>query len=291
MHELIVIDVGGTTIKFGVFHHGKLFKFGSVPTPAKLADFYEILTKKVKTLQQKYPIQGVALSVPGAVNKKTGVIEGVSAVPYIHDFAIKAEFEKRFGLPVSLENDANCAALAEAKSGAGKDQQSLAVLVIGTGVGGAFVLNKKIWHGAHLAGGEFGYLLATEELTLSMAASPVSMAKRYFEKTGSKVTGKEVFALAKQGDVDAKKEVELCISSLAKAIYELQYSLDPELFVLGGAIANNPDLIPLLEQKLTQLLAKVQIAKVRPRLALCTYREDANLLGAAFDFEQTNRGE
>lgn len=291
MCELIVIDVGGTTIKFGVFHQGELLKFGSEPTPAELNDFYEILTKKVKFLQKKYPVQGVALSVPGAVNKKNGVIEGASAIPYIHDFAIKPEFEKRFGLPVSLENDANCAALAEAKNGAGKDQQSLAVLVIGTGVGGAFVLNKKIWHGAHLVGGEFGYLLANEEMTLSMAASPVSMAKRYFEKTGRKVTGKDVFALAKQGDVAAQKEVELCISSLAKAIYELQYSLDPELFVLGGAISNNSDLIPLLEQKLTQILAQVQIAKVRPRLALCTYREDANLVGAALDFEQTNRGE
>lgn len=58
MHELIVIDVGGTTIKFGVFHHGKLFKFGSVPTPAKLADFYEVLKKKSKLYNKNIPFKG-----------------------------------------------------------------------------------------------------------------------------------------------------------------------------------------------------------------------------------------
>lgn len=291
MRELIVIDVGGTTIKFGVLHHGKLLKVGSKPTPLKLPAFYDLLTTQVECLKEKYPVQGVALSVPGAVNKKTGVIEGASALPYIHDFVIKTEFERRFGLPVSLENDANCAALAEAKSGAGQGYKSLALLVIGTGVGGALVLDQKIWTGAHLVGGEFGYFLANEAMTLSMAASPVSMAQRYFEKTGRKVTGKDVFALAKQGDLTAQKEVEQCITSLAQAIYTLQYSVDPELFVLGGAISNNPDLLFLLDQKLTQLLAKVQIAKIKPRLALCAYREDANLLGAALAFEQIDRGE
>lgn len=100
--------------------------------------------------KKEHIIQGVAISSPGAVNKNTGVIEGASALPYIHGFNIQSELETLFALPVSIENDANCAALAEVAFGAAKGCTTALLLVLGTGVGGAVVIDGKVHHGEHL---------------------------------------------------------------------------------------------------------------------------------------------
>lgn len=291
MEELILIDIGGTTIKFGVMHKGELEVFNAVKTPKTLAGFYEVLTTNVTELKKSYPAKGVAISSPGAVDKKEGVIKGASAIPYIHNFKIQKKLSELFDLPVSLENDANCAALAEIYTGAGKDANNAIFLVIGTGLGGAVVIDKKVYHGSHLLAGEFGYRLTADDMIVSQAVSPVSLAKRYTEKTGKNVTGKEVFELAKTGDEFAELEVDRAVKVLANLIYDLQYSFDPELFIIGGAISENKDLIPMIEQELTKILQKVKIVDLMPKLTVCHHRKNANLLGAALDFIRTERNQ
>ncbi len=286
MENLILIDIGGTTIKFGLNTGEKLELLPAKKTPKTLPEFYQCLEETVNELKKQVPIKGVALSCPGAVDQKTGVIGGDSALPYIHGFDIRSELKKRFGLPVSIENDANCAALAEMASGAGKKVKDAIFLVIGTGVGGALVEDKKLHHGAHLLGGEFGYLLLGQEMTVSQIVSPVSIAERYNAKTRQALSGKEVFAKAQTGDKIASVEVDNALQTLALLIYNLQYSFDPELFIIGGAISKNPALISMLEPKLAKLRQKVKAAKLEPKLAVCHYYEQANLLGAAINFKK-----
>lgn len=290
MEDLILIDIGGTTIKFGLDTGEKLELLPAKKTPKTLPEFYQCLEETVNELKKQAPVKGVALSSPGAVDQKTGVIGGASALPYIHGFDIRSELKKRFGLPVSIENDANCAALAEMASGAGKKVKDAIFLVIGTGVGGALVEDKKIRHGAHLLGGEFGYLLLGQEMTVSQIVSPVSIAERYNAKTSQALSGKEVFAKAQTGDKIASAEVDNALQTLALLIYNLQYSFDPELFIIGGAISKNPALISMLEPKLAKIRQKVKIAKLEPKIAVCRYHEQANLLGAAINFEQMMEG-
>lgn len=290
MEDLILIDIGGTTIKFGLNTGGKLKILPAKKTPKTLPKFYQCLEETVNELKKQAPIKGVALSSPGAVDQKTGVIGGASALPYIHGFDIRSELKKRFGLPVSIENDANCAALAEMASGAGKKVKDAIFLVIGTGVGGALVEDKKLHHGAHLLGGEFGYLLLGQEMTVSQIVSPVSIAERYNAKTRQALSGKEVFAKAQTGDKIASVEVDNALQTLALLIYNLQYSFDPELFIIGGAISKNPALISMLEPKLAKLRQKVKVAKLEPKLAVCRYYEQANLLGAAINFKKMMEG-
>ena len=103
MENLILIDIGGTTIKFGIKQGPNLEVLPAKPTPKMLAEFYTYLEAVVASLKKQYPIQGVAISSPGAVDQKTGVIKGASALPYIHNFKIQAELEKYFDLPVSLD--------------------------------------------------------------------------------------------------------------------------------------------------------------------------------------------
>ena len=223
---MFIFYIAGTTIKFGLNTGEKLELLPAKKTPKTLPEFYQCLEETVNELKKQVPIKGVALSCPGAVDQKTGVIGGDSALPYIHGFDIRSELKKRFGLPVSIENDANCAALAEMASGAGKKVKDAIFLVIGTGVGGALVVDKKLHHGAHLLGGEFGYLLLGQEMTVSQIVSPVSIAERYNAKTRQALSGKEVFAKAQTGDKIASVEVDNALQTLALLIYNLQYSLD-----------------------------------------------------------------
>lgn len=289
MSNLGLIDIGGTSIKFAVMKDGQLEKLEPVKTPQTLDEFYQALTTKVNLMKDQYQIVGVGISSPGAVNKKTGVVEGASAIPYIHNFEIQQALSKRFGLPVSMENDANCAALAELDSGAGKDVSSLLFLIIGTGVGGSVIINHQIWHGAHLFGGEFGFTLVDDENTLSNLATSVGVAQRYNanSKPVTNYSGKEVFDLADHGDARAQKEVQTMYYSLAKGIYNLQYSFDPELIVLGGAVSNNPHLIPEVDKEIEKIRKVVKIASIKPEIVPCKYTDEANLRGAAVDFAQT----
>ena len=285
--DLAAIDIGGTTIKFATWKNNQLQNKHSVKTPSDLESFYQILTTEVKNIQKTTPIKGVAISSPGAVNKKTGIIGGSSALPYIHNFDIVSELEKRFNLPVSIENDANSAALGELAAGSGQGHDSLAFFVIGTGIGGAIIIDQHVWHGAHLFGGEFGYMIVNGK-QLSNLASPVAMARRYNEQTGKSLDGKTVFELADNGDVIAEKERDTLLHSLAIAIFNIQHSFDPEKIIIGGGISNNPKLIPLLNQEIEKLRTKMQIASVKPTLATCKLTSDTNLRGAVADFEQEN---
>ena len=283
--NLAAIDIGGTTIKIATWKDNQLQDKHAIDTPKDLNGFYKALTEEVNKIKKDTKIEGVAISSPGAVNKKTGIIGGSSAIPYIHNFKIVDELEKRFGLPVSVENDANSAALGELAEGSGKGCDSMAFFVIGTGIGGALIINQKVWHGAHLFSGEFGYMIMGAH-TLSELASPVAMANRYNERTGKHLDGKTIFELAVKDDSVASDERQTLIHALAVAIYNIQHSFDPEKIVLGGGISNNPELIPLLNKEIDRLRDGLDLVTLKPDIVLCKLKSDANLRGAVADFEQ-----
>lgn len=301
MTQLLVVDLGGTAIKLGAWNDGQLKKMEPVTTPSTLDGYYQALVQaKEKVEKIDGPVDGVAISSPGAVDQQTGVIGGASAIPYIHNFPIQQDLEKHLGVPVTIENDANCAGLAECQFGAGRDGDSMLMLVIGSGIGGAVIFNNHIWHGAHLSGGEFGYMLAQHPagkgLTLSNMCSPVAMAKAFSAKQGREYSGKEVFALADKGNVDAQAAVQILIDNLAYVIYNLQYSFDPDKIVIGGGISRNQHLLPMLEragdairEKITANELKVNGTKfdlIRPDLAVSQFHADGNLLGALVNYYQ-----
>ena len=283
--NLAAIDIGGTTIKIATWKDNQLQDKHAIDTPKDLNGFYKALTEEVNKIKKDTKIEGVAISSPGAINKKTGIIGGSSAIPYIHNFKIVDKLEKRFGLPVSIENDANSAALGELAEGSGKGCDSMAFFVIGTGIGGALIINQKVWHGAHLFGGEFGYMIMGAH-TLSELASPVAMANRYNERTSKHLDGKTIFELADKDDPVASDERQTLIHALAVAIYNIQHSFDPEKIVLGGGISNNPELIPLLNKEIDRLRDGLDLVTLKPDIVLCKLKSDANLRGAVADFEQ-----
>ncbi len=290
--SLLVFDIGGSAVKYGVWDNEEIVEKGSFITPSTWEDMKTSLFQVKQKFAEEFKINGVAISSPGAVNQRRGVVEGASAVPYLHDFEIYPVLTELFGCPISMENDANCAALAELWKGAAKGLKDIIFVVVGTGIGGSVIVDGKIHHGKHLFGGEFGYMLLNHDETFSTLASPVKMAARYADRINlpsGKINGKEVFDLAEQGDKIAIEETEKFYYSLAQGIYNLQYSYDPEKIIIGGGVSAKPDLISQLNQKFKEILDKVQIAKIMPDIAICKFKNDANLIGAVYNY-QLNHG-
>lgn len=290
MNNYMVYDVGGSAIKCAVMSEtGKIIQKGKLAVPATFDSFIEDLAAQVDKYRNTFSLQGVAISSPGAVNQETGIVEGTSAIPYIHGPNIRQILAEKTGLPVAIENDANCAALGEGWLGGAKDSTYYAAVVCGTGIGGAIVKEGKVEHGAHLHGGEFGYAVLdpVNFTTWSHLGAVGGLVRNYAKHSGTpaeELDGRKIFDLAEQGDELAAKEIEMFFHYTALGIYNIQYTLDPEIILLGGAISERPDFIHRLTEKINEIVEKCPDGHVIPQLRLCTNGNDSNLIGALFNF-------
>ncbi|OTN75941.1 hypothetical protein A5886_001017 [Enterococcus sp. 8G7_MSG3316] len=285
--KILAIDVGGTAIKSGVWIEGKLFLQKSVTTPKDLASFVsaiELLKISVETVYGK--LEGLSFSLPGAVDTLKGQIGGVSAVPYIHGFPFVEYMEYIFKCPVCIENDANCAALAELTAGGAKNVHSAIIIVVGSGIGGALIIDKNIVKGRHLFGGEFGYMQLNEEHTFSQAASPVHHARRYSLEKGLKeeITGQQLFNLSLAKDHLAKKSVDYLKDSLARGIFNAMMVVDPDCVLIGGAIVTRSGFVEEIEQRVNHYLVQNRAIDVQTNIHPCSFSKEANVMGAVFNF-------
>lgn len=295
MKNYVAFDIGGSSVKFGVINEvGEILDKGSFETPK---DGFDILISEIINVVDTYrtdmDLEGIALSCPGAVNNKKGIIGGASAVPYIHGPNFRNILKEATDLEVSMENDANCAALAEVWKGAAKDNNDVLFLVCGTGIGGAVVKDKKLHLGPNLHGGEFGYMIMESDMekgivrNYSEVASTFSIVRRVAEYKNidtNKIDGKKIFDMAEVGDKDCIRAINEFYYKLALGIFNLQYAYDPEVIVIGGAISAREDLVQCINEKLELILKQAQIAKVMPTVKKCVYSNDANLIGAVYNF-------
>ena len=282
---ILSFDIGGSSVKYAVIEKtGKILAKGKKMTPQEKEEFFRLIENVAASYRRAYTIEGAGFSFPGAVDDVSGVIGGSSALPYIHDFPIRQELERRLSLPAALENDANCAALGESWLGVGKEHEDLVFLVIGTGIGGAVVKGKRIHHGKHLHGGEFGYMVSdASHRILSETGSTRVLAERVADAKGlprEEMDGHKAFALADAGDADALQAVSAMYEALAMAIYNLQYAIDPEIFVLGGAVSERPGFAEEIGKRVDVILKDVGVARIRPVIRPAQFGNDANLLGA-----------
>lgn len=288
---LAVFDIGGTAVKYGIWSNDQIQHQDKFKTPNSWEQMKEEISAVYATLQEKTSekFRGAAFSCPGAVDAKAGVIHGFSAVPYIHNFPIQSELTQLLGVPVSIENDANCAALAEVSYGAAKDVDNAIFIVIGSGIGGAVIVNKELIKGKNLFGGEFGFMLLDDDSSFSDLASPVRAANRYAVELGlseGAISGKELFMRADQADPVAMRHVEGLKKALARGIHTLLVALNPDKVVIGGAISAREDLITEITERIQHLLNKTNATDVALDLVPCQYNNDANLIGAVVAFSK-----
>lgn len=292
MKKYLAFDVGGTAVKYAIVDsEGQINERMRFKIPENITAMYD----KIKQVYAQNPdVEGIALSMPGAVDSDEGVIYGSSAIDYIHGSHIKKDLEAMTGKPVELENDANCAALAEVWKGAAKDEQDCCFIVSGTGIGGAVIKNRQIHHGHALHGGEFGYMITRYSphdhryYTWSDDGSTVAVTKRIARELGidyHELDGKEVFDQADSHPV-YRKYVDKFYQTLAMGIYNLQYAYDPGMIVIGGAVSARPELLDKVQEQLDIIFSQLTHAKVRPHVEVCQFGNDANMIGAVYHFRQ-----
>lgn len=284
---ILVFDMGGSAVKYGVWAQDSLVSKGKFTTPSTWQEMKAQLQQVRASVNEE--IEGVGISAPGAVNAQERRIDGISAIPYIHGFDIYSELEAAFGVPVTIENDANCAGMAEFYQGAGKEYQQAAFVVIGTGVGGTLFQNGELVRGAHLYGGEFGLMILDQGKTFSQLGTAVQMAWRYCDRIGvdrTTITGEEVFQRAEDGDAIAIEEVNKFYRYLAQGLFSIQFAFDPEVIIIGGGVSAKNGLLEEVNQRLKKMLADQALNDFVPLIKLCDYRNDANLVGAAANFQE-----
>ncbi|MFW5864893.1 MAG: ROK family glucokinase [Candidatus Izemoplasmataceae bacterium] len=267
------IDVGGTTIKIGLFSlKGTLMKKWAIDTDLRdsgkniLKNIAEAIKNESISMDE---IEGFGFGVPGPV-KDDIVIEAVN-LGWVN-LDLKREFLRYFDQPLTIKvyNDANIAALGEQAFGAGKNVDNMVLFTLGTGVGGGVIEQGKIIEGAHGAGGEIGHMyIGDYDLrcgcgnlgcleTLASATGVKKLASYFIEathlntklRTETSFSAKYVFELAKNGDELALKVVDEVANALAKACQIISVITNPDCFVFGGGVSLAGEfLLHKIEQK------------------------------------------
>ena len=295
MKKYVGIDVGGTEIKFAYLDENAQFlEKGSIETPhTKLEDFVEAIGQIVD--HYKPDVEAVVMSVPGRVDSKNGYMFTGGALHYIHEVNMAGLIEKRVSLPVVLENDGKCAALAELWLGSLKGVDSGMVLTLGTGIGGGIVAHGKLLRGRNFAAGE----LSNFPTTIKPVQDPImawaqvngtrSLTGAYAQRKGldpKEVNGKRFFEAYHANDEDAIASLSEFASNFANAIYAIQTVLDNERVAIGGGISAQEVLISAFNEKLSQLFSQLHpMSPIKqPEVVRCTFGNDSNLIGALYHY-------
>ena len=256
MKTVIGIDIGGTKILGGIIlETGELLKVVKVNSEAKLGIDVLLgnLFNCIDLLISK-EIKSIGVCTPGFVNFLTGTIEYAAGnMPGLTGCRLKNILEGKYKIPVVIENDANAAAMGEGFIGGAKDLKNFAMIALGTGIGGAIVVDGKLTRGASFCAGEFGHSIlfpggkpcsCGEKGCLEMYASGDAIYNRYNELLGAKRTtgAVQVFDLFKQKDKIAQQVVTEFELYLSITLKNIRRYLDPEVIIIGGGLIDAQDL-------------------------------------------------
>jgi glucokinase len=264
----IGVDLGGTNLRIAaVDDQGTLVEKVTLGTKVSLGRDHVIddMCQAIEHVLDKYgssaTLLGIGIGVPGIIDMESGLLRESPNLPGWADYPVRAEIERRLKTVVILENDANVAALGEKWLGAARDFDDMAMLTLGTGVGGGLVLHGSIWHGMNGMAGEFGhtdvepeghpckcgnrgcleqYASATAVVRMAheaIAANPESGLARAAH-ADVEFSSKSIYNLAIQGDEDAKKVFRRVGRALGIVLSALVNSLNLPIYVIGGGASS-----------------------------------------------------
>lgn len=292
---VLALDVGGTTIKVAiadrdgtVLHRARRDTgrtAGAVAVVQNILNVAQDLAEEADS--SGYQIVAAGVVVPGVVDEQRGIAVASSNIGW-RDVPLRELLQNRLGLPIQVGHDVRAGALAESRHGAAIDRSSFLFLPIGTGIGGALVIDGRPYTGASYAAAEVGHLVVRPDGELCVCgrvgcletlASASAIARRYSDAAGHSVQGANDVAIrARSGDATAIRIWTEAIDALADALVVVTTLLDPELIVLGGGLAESGSLLlDPLRQKLSERIILGQF----PQLACALLGDEAGCVGAA----------
>lgn len=307
----IGVDFGGTKIAVGLVNeNGDIICKESIPT-LRERPYQEIfkdmavLTLKVIERQgaDKRDIKSIGIGCPGATDNKEGTLVYATNL-YLYNVPMRDEIHKYIDLPVILDNDANCAALAESVAGAAKGVKNSVTITLGTGVGSGVVIDGKIYSGFNYVASEMGHMViiaggeecacgrrgcwetyasATaliNQTKKAMLKNPDSLIYKLIDGDLTKIDAKVAFDAAKQGDRTGKSVVAEYIGYIAEGLVNVVNIFQPEVLVIGGGVCKEGDyLLTPLRKYVKEYSYCKGVAKTDIRIA--QMGNDAGIVGAA----------
>jgi glucokinase len=288
----IGVDVGGTKIAAGAIdREGRIERRVEQPTPtASEEELLAVLDEIVESLLGE-EVATLGFGLPSTIDQRTGRAVSSVHIPLV-DIDFRDRVYERFSLPVAIDNDANAAAIAEWRVGAGRGARDMIMLTLGTGIGGGLILDGKPYRGSVGAGAELGHMVLEyggepcggncsghghfEQLAAGGAADRAAE-----EILGAGMTGRELVGAAREGKPEAVEAVREIGRRLGAGIGSLVNIFNPELVVLGGGFSQARDLFlePALEVMAEEALPPGRdLVRVVPALL----GPDAGIVGAGF---------
>jgi glucokinase len=269
----IGIDLGGSNIRGGLVRQHVLQNTIAQKTNAKgsvaevLHDLYALTDQLIDS-----SVTAIGIGVPGLVDTERGVVFDVVNIPSWKEVPLQQYIQERYGVPVVVNNDANCFALGEFYFGKGQGSNSMIGLTIGTGLGSGIILNKKLYDGRNGGAGEFGMIDYKDQCYEYYASGQ-------FFKNVYGLDGEDVFTGAKAGDANAIKMYEEMGFHLGNAIKMILYALDVEKIVLGGSVRHA---WPFFNKAMWQRIQTFAFQKAKERIQIeVSALENSGILGAA----------
>lgn len=290
MGNYVGIDIGGTAIKYGVIaDDGRILIKDKMDTEAYKGG-PEILNKVFRIVEnylEKYKLAGICISTAGMVDTEKGEIFYSSPlIPRYAGTKFKEELERRFSIPCEVENDVNCAGLAERISGAAIDSKVTLCLTIGTGIGGCILIDRNVFHGFSNSACEVGYMHMLDSDFQTLGATSILTKKVAERKQDSEEIwdGYHIFEEAKKGDEICIAAIDEIVDIIGMGIANICYVINPEIVVLGGGImAQDIYLKPKIEKAIKKYLLPSISEKTRLEFAM--HQNDAGILGAFYNFK------
>ncbi|HKI00077.1 MAG TPA: ROK family protein [Candidatus Sulfotelmatobacter sp.] len=264
----IGVDLGGTNLRIAaISKDGQLLEKVTLGTKVAMGRDHVIgeMCDAIRRLSDQYrrggSFLGAGIGVPGIIDMETGMLRKSANLPGWSDYPVHSEIERRLGTRVFLENDANVAALGEKWLGAARDVDNMAMVTLGTGIGGGIVLEGKIFHGMNGMSGEFGHITIEPDGVpcgcgnhgcaerYASATAVVRMARETIEAgqapklakaaaSSAEFSAKDVYNLAIQGDDAAQRIFQRFGRALGMLLADLVNVLNLEMYVIGGGVVS-----------------------------------------------------
>jgi glucokinase len=231
--KLIGVDLGGTNVRAAHIGSEGIEKMNieAVKSKGSVQDVLEQIYGLIDQLGVQ-GIEGIGLGVPGPVDEENGIVYELINIPAWKKVAVKKIFEERYGIPVKVQNDANCFAVAEKFFGKGQESRSFIGLIVGTGMAGGIFINDHLYTGPNSMAGEFGMMKYLDKFYEYYSCG------QFFNNVHG-ISGKEAYDMALSGDkkaIDMWKEFG---NHLGAAIEAILYAYDPEKIILGGSVGQS----------------------------------------------------
>lgn len=292
----IGVDLGGTKISaIGLDAAGETIAHHRIATPRNDYDAtIEAIAGLVAAIEQAADRTGtVGIGMPGSISPATGRVQNANST-WLNGRSFDADLTERLGRPVKLANDANCFALSEAIDGAGAKAASVFGVILGTGCGGGFILDRKVLVGRRAIGGEWGHnplpWPEPDELPgpscwcgrpgcLETWISGPGLAADHARVTGEAVSTEDIVRRALDGDGSARATLARHVSRVARGLASVVNILDPDMIILGGGLSRMHHLYEELPERVgSHVFADHTDIIVKPPV----HGDDGGVRGAAW---------